>query len=245
MGEVKQNTQQGAILKFESTSNVNPMLPIFRALTPRDLREGLGLMRYPHDPEARARLLSGPVSVTPNEFGWLLKIDRLEKTRQELERMEKHYRKVILLNADEVARRRQENPEDPGNLPYSHCLVDGADPRLEIAKRILARIPTALRHLESGQQAVELAEIFQLNGRANEMLLRPHVRRSLDCLKAASEGGRRKNAAAKDRRQEVAQQFLEEKRADSSLTQEQFLQRFYPLICVRTLRRGLQDLRMI
>jgi hypothetical protein len=70
-----------------------------------------------------------------------------------LERMEKHYREIAKLDAEEVRRRLDAtDPDDPGALALKHCLVEGADPRLPIAWRLLSLTPGAMRRLEEGKQ---------------------------------------------------------------------------------------------
>lgn len=57
--------------------------------------------------------------------------------------MEKHYHEVSKLDAREVRRRLEaSDPDNPGVLACKWCLTEeGADPRLQIAGRILSFNP--------------------------------------------------------------------------------------------------------
>ncbi|MGO9450905.1 MAG: hypothetical protein ACLQDV_07650 [Candidatus Binataceae bacterium] len=157
--------------------------------------------------------------------------------------MEKHYAEVATLDASETQRRLAvASADDRGALAYRYCLADDADPRLAIAKRLLALIPIARRHLKERKPALELTEILGLNQRANMLLIIPHLERGLDILAAASEGGRRKSAGARDSREELALSFKEAKKSNPGLTRQQFLAGQPEQVSVRTLQRGLRDL---
>ena len=88
---------------------------------------------------------------------------------------------------------------------------------------------------EWSRPALELNEIFMLNEHANNLLMAPHVRRGLDNLAAAREGGRRRNPAGKDERQASAQEFLEARKAKPSLIQAEFARSCNPPLSVKTL----------
>src|ERR1019366_7370944 len=163
--------------------------PLWRTLKVKDVREIIGELRYPNDPETRKELLSGPIALSPREILILTRVDQRQKALNNLDRMEKHYSEVATLDASETERRlAAASADDLGALAYRDCLVDNADPRLAIAKRILALIPIAQRHLHEGKPALELTEIFGLNERANMLLITPHLMRGLNSLAAAREG---------------------------------------------------------
>ena len=143
----------------------------WRTLKHRDICELIGELRHPNDPEARKELLSGNFSISPSEFSALMYVDKLQETIDYLDRMEKHYSEVATLDANETQRRlARAAADDLGALAYRRCLVDKADPRLKIAKRLLDLIPIARRHLLAGKPALDLVEIFRLNERANYLL---------------------------------------------------------------------------
>jgi hypothetical protein len=151
---------------------------------------------------------------------------------------------VSKLDAKEVQRRLEaSDPDGLGALAYKWCLTEeGADPRLRIAKRILSLIPIARRNLETGKPALELGEIFMLNDRANMLFCAPHLRRGLDNLAAGRAGGRRRNPAGREARQQLASDFLAARKVRPSLTQRKFVQSLNPPVLLKTLQRGLQDL---
>ena len=175
----------------------------------------------------------------------LARTDQLLTALDRLERMEKHYLDVSKLDAKEVQRRLgASDPDDLGTLAYKWCLTEeGADPRLRIAERILSLIPIARRHLEAGKPALELNEIFMLNDRANMLFIAPHLRRGLNNLAAGRAGGRRRNPAGKETREALAFEFLRARKARPSLTRQQFIQSRNPAACLKTLQRGLKDLK--
>jgi hypothetical protein len=141
-------------------------LPPWRHLTAKDAREIIAELRYPNDPEARKELLSGPFTLSSRELLILFRLDQHEDTLNKLDRLEKHYSEVATLDASETQRRlAAASADDRGALAYRHCLVDNADPRLAIAKRIRPLIPIARRHLQEGKPAPDLMEIF---GSTNE-----------------------------------------------------------------------------
>lgn len=220
----------------------------FRALTTEMVLDAVSRLRFPDDPVRGRKVVSSgaPLSLSGREILLLMRLDQLHATLDKLDRMQEHYREVSKLNAEEVQRRLAEvGPEDPGVLAYKWCLVEGADPRLEIARRLLTLIPIARRHLEEGKQALDLDEIFTLNEQANGLLMAPHAHRGLNNLVAAREGGRRRNPEGRDERESLALLFLEEKRADPQLTQRQFIANHAPSATARTLRRGLKDLKSL
>jgi hypothetical protein len=220
-------------------------LQLFRALTGKQIREILSYLRFQDDPGRGQEILSGSDgSLSARELLILLRMDQLCSTLNTLERMEKHYREVAKLDAEEVRRRLDAtDPDDPGALALKHCLVGGADPRLPIARRLLSLIPIAMRRLEEGEQALELEEIFKLNERANQLLVAPHVQRGLNVLIAGREGGRRRNPEGKTARDELALEFCEAKKVDAALTQQQFLDKRGISVSPKTLQRGLRDLK--
>jgi hypothetical protein len=218
-------------------------LPPWRTLTAKDAREIIGELRSPNDPETRKELLSGPIALSPREILILTRVDQIQGALNKLDRMEKHYLEVATLDASETQRRvAAASADDQGALAYRHCLADNADPRLAIAKRILALIPIARRHLQEGKPALEIIEILALNERANMLLITPHLMRGLNNLAAAREGGRRKNAGTRDWREELALRFKEARETNPSLTRQQFVDSLPARISVRTLQRGLTDL---
>lgn len=220
-------------------------LPLFRALTGKQIREIISCLRFQDDPVRGQEILSGSdCSLSARELLILIRMDQLWATLDRLERMEKHYLEVAKLDAEEVRRRLDAtDPDDPGALALNHCLVEGADPRLPIARRLLSLIPIAMRRLEEGKQALELEEIFTLNERANQLLIAPHARRGLSVLIAGREGGRRRNPEGKTAREELALEFCEAKKADAQLTQQQFLDSRGISVSPKTLQRGLRDLK--
>jgi hypothetical protein len=218
-------------------------LPPWRTLTAKDAREIVGELRSPNDPETGRELLSGPIALSPREILILTRVDQLQDALNKLDRMEKHYSEVAKLDASETQRRlTAASADDQGVLAYRYSLADGADPRLAIAKRILALIPIARRHLQENKAALELTGIFGLNERANMLLITPHLRRGLNNLAAAREGGRRKNASSRDWRDDLALKFKEAKETNPNLTRRQFVDSLPVRISVRTLQRGLKDL---
>jgi hypothetical protein len=218
-------------------------LPPFRTLTSQDVREIVGELRYPHDPERMTELWSGRIALSPRDFLILMRVDQLQETLINLDRMEEHYSEVAKLDASETQRRpAAASADDLGAFAYRYCLVDNADPRLAIAERILALIPIARRHLQEGQPALDLAEILALNERANRLLFAPHLRRSLDNLAAVREGGRKTSAGARDSREDLALRFIEAKETNPTLTRQQFVESQPEPVSVRTLQRGLRDL---
>jgi hypothetical protein len=151
----------------------------FSTLTRRQGAEIISYMRFPNDPRDRREVLSAKsLKLSASELLALANADQLLTTLDGLERMEKHYLEVSKLDAKEVQRRREaSDPDDLDALAYKWCLTEeGADPRLQIAERILSLIPIARRNLETGKPALELNEIFMLNDRANQV--RTHL--SLD-----------------------------------------------------------------
>lgn len=220
-------------------------LQLFRALTGKQIREIISSLRFQDDPVRGKETLSGSdCYLSARELLILLRMDQLWATLGTLERMEKHYLEVAKLDAEEVRRRLDaSNPDDPGALAIKHCLVEGADPRLPIARRLLSLIPIAMRRLEEGKQALELEEIFTLNERANQLLIAPHAHRGLHVLIAGREGGRRRNPEGKAARKELALDFCEAKKADAQLTQQQFLDGCGNSVSPKTLQRGLRDLK--
>jgi hypothetical protein len=218
-------------------------LPPWRTLTAKDAREIIGELRYPKDLKARKDLLSGPITLSPREILILTRVDKVQDALAKLDRMAKHYSVVATLDASETQRRlAAASADDQGVLAYRYCLVDGADPRLAIAKRILALIPIARRHMKEGKSTPEILDISALNERANMLLTTPHLRRGLNNLSDVREGGRRKSASSKDRRFELALRFKEAKEANPSLTRQQFVDALPMPFSVRTLQRGLTDL---
>jgi hypothetical protein len=216
---------------------------LWRNLTAKDVRQIVGELRYPNDPEGRKQIQFGPISLSPRELLILTRLDKREDALNNLDRMEKHYSEVATLDASETQRRLAAmSADDPGRLAYRYCAVDGSDPRLAIAKRIMALIPIARRHLHENKPALELTEIFGLNERANKLLTNPHLRRGLAILAAVSEGGKRKNASSRDWRVELAMRFREAQDANPGLTPKQFVDSLPRRISVRTLQRGLKDL---
>ncbi len=209
-----------------------------------DVREIIGELRYPNDPEARKELLSGPITPSLREIVILNRVDRRQDALNKLDRMEKHYSEVATLDASETQRRlAAAAADDPGVLAYRYCLTDDADPRLAIAKRILFLIPVARRHMKEGTPGLdEIFEILALNERANMLLISPHLRRGLNNLAAAREGGRRKNASSRDWRDELALRFKEARKTNPGLTRQQFVDSLPRPISVKTLQRGLKDL---
>jgi len=218
-------------------------LPPWRTLTAKDAREIIGELRSPNDPATRKELLSGPIALSLREILLLARVDQLQDTLDKLDRMEKHYLEVATLDASETQRRlAAASADDQGVLAYRYCMADGADPRLAIAKRLLALIPIARRHLKEGKPALEFLEISALNERANMLLITPHLRRGLNNLAAAREGGRRKNASSRDWRDDLALKFKEAKETNPNLTRQQFIDGLPRPVSVRTLQRGLKDL---
>ena len=121
--------------------------------------------------------------ISAEELFVLLQEDRRAQVLDRLERMEKHYAEVALLDRREVARRLSEAAQnDPGILPFRQVLVNGEDPRRAIAESILRQIPVARRHVALGREALELIEIERLNALANDMLTMPHARRGVRIL---------------------------------------------------------------
>jgi hypothetical protein len=234
-------------LETTSSSAANRSVnPLFPALTRTQVAEIVAYVRFPNDPRQRQELLSSKsVRVSPNELLVLYRANQLPATLDRLDRMEQHYLDVSKLDAAEVRRGLDaSDPDDLGALAYKWCLAnDGADPRLQIAKRILALIPIARRQVEAGKPALELNELFMLNDQANMLLIDPHLRRGLDILAATRAGGRRQNPGGKNERQMRASEFLEARKAEPSLTQQEFVQCCNPRLSVKTLQRGLKDLR--
>jgi len=198
---------------------------LFRALTRKQIVEIISLLRFPNDPAHGQEILAaGKICLSAHELLIVKRMDQLWATLNTLQRMEEHYREVAKLDAEEVRRRLDaSDPNDPGTLAFKHCVVNGADPRLSIARRLLSLIPIAIRRLEEGKQALELEEIFALDKRADQLLTAPHVRRGLNVLFAGREGGRRRNPEGKNAREELATAYCEAKRADPKLTQQKFL----------------------
>ena len=119
-------------------------LPPFSTLTAKQGREIIAHLRFPNDPQRQRELLSGKsLTLSSNEWYVLIRADQLLASLDRLERMEKHYFNVAKLDASEVRGGLEaSDPDDLGALAYKWCLTnDGADPRLQIAKRILALIP--------------------------------------------------------------------------------------------------------
>jgi hypothetical protein len=221
-------------------------LPPFSTLTRRQGAEIISYMRFPNDPRDRRELLSAKsLKLSAGELLTLARADQLLTALDRLERMEKHYLEVSKLDAKEVRRGLEaSDPEDLGALAYKWCLTEeGADPRLQIAERILSLIPIARRHLEVGKPALELNEIYMLNDRANMLLIAPHVRRGLNNLAAGRAGGRRRNPAGKETRESFTLEFLAARKANPRLTQLKFVQSRNPPASVKTLQRGLKDLK--
>jgi hypothetical protein len=221
-------------------------LPPFSTLTAKQGAEIVSHMRFPNDPRNRREVLSAKfLKLSASELLALVRADQLLTTLDGLERMEKHYLEVSKLDAKEVQRRLEAgDPDDLGALAYKWCLTEeGADPRLRIVERILSLIPIARRNLETGKPALELNEIFMLNDRANMLWMAPHVRRGLNNLAAGRAGGRRRNPAGKETRESFALEFLEARKASPRLTQLKFVQSRNPPVSVKTLQRGLKDLK--
>jgi len=203
-------------------------------------------MRFPNDPRNRREVLSAKsLKLSASELLALFRADQLLTTLDGLERMEKHYLEVSKLDAKEVQTRlAASDPDDLGVLACKWCLTEeGADPRLQIAERILSLIPIARRHLEEGKPALELNEIYMLNDRANMLWIAPHVRRGLNNLAAGRAGGRRRNPVGKETRESLALEFLGARKVSPRLTQLKFVQRRNPPACLKTLQRGLKDLK--
>jgi hypothetical protein len=240
--DAKSDSKQQAI---DAPATLVLKLPPFRALTGTQIREIISCLRLQDDPVRGQETLSGSdCSLSARELLILVRMDQLWATLDTLERMEKHYREVARLDAEQVRRRLDAtDPDDPGALALKHCLVEGADPRLPIARRLLSLIPIATRRLEEGKQALELEEIFTLNERANQLLVAPHAHRGLNVLIAGREGGRRRNPEGKTAREELALEFCEGKKADAQLTQQQFLYSRGISVSPKTLQRGLRDLK--
>lgn len=248
MAEVRNYKSALNVVKSHLGKHFVFRLPPFRALTTEMVLETISHLRFPDDPGRGREVLSSraSLSLSGREILLLMRLDRLQATLDKLDRMQEHYRELSNLNAEEVQRRlAAEDPDDPGVLAYKCCLIDGRDPRLEIARRLLTLIPIARRQLEEGKQALDLNEIFTLNEQANTMLTAPHAHRGLNNLIAAHEGGRRRNPEGTDERESLARLFLEEKRAAPQLTQRQFMANHRLSASVRTLRRGLKDLRSV
>jgi hypothetical protein len=215
----------------------------WRTLTAKDVREIICELRYPKDPESRKQFQSGPISLSPREILILTRVDKIQDALTKLDRMEKHYSEVATLDASEARRRlAAASADDQGVLAYRYCLVDGADPRLAIARRILTVIPIARCHVQAGKSAPEILEISTLNERANMLLVTQHLRRGLNNLAAVREGGRRKSASGRDCRDELALKFKAAKETNPSLTRQQFVDTLTMPTSVRTLQRGLTDL---
>ena len=176
---------------------------MFRRLKNRELRSILAQLRFPHDPVAREKFerdsqplhcsselwierhpeANNSARITTAELFVLLREDRRADILHRLEKMEEHYAKVATLDSREVERRLlAASPDDLGVAPYKKALVNGADPRRAIAEAILRQIPIARRHVEQGEEALELVEVERLNARANELLVAPHVRRGIRVL---------------------------------------------------------------
>jgi hypothetical protein len=219
---------------------------LFSTLTTRQAAEIISHARFPNDLRMRRELLSAKsLTLSGGELLTLARTDQLLTTLDRLERMEKHYLEVSKLGAKEVHRGLEaSDPDDLGALAYKWCLTEeGADPRLRIAERILCLIPIARRNLEAGNPALELSEIFMLNDRANMLLIAPHLHRGLNNLAAGREGGRRRNPAGKDTRESFALEFLAARKAKPGLTQREFAQSRNSAGSVKTLQRGLRDLK--
>jgi hypothetical protein len=219
--------------------------PPFRTLTAKQVAEIIAHMRFPSDPRKRELLSAKSLQPSAGEFLTLARTDQLLTTLDRLERMEKHYLEVSKLDAKEVQRRLgASDPDDLGTLAYKWCLTEeGADPRLRIAERILSLILIARRHLEAGKPALELSEIFMLNDQANMLLIGPHLRRGLNNLAAGRAGGRRRNPAGKETRESFALEFLAASEVRPSLTQQEFTQSRNSAVSMKTLQRGLKDLK--
>ena len=232
--EVKNGSTQRAV---DAAARLVLNLP-FRALTGERIREIISHLRSSDDPVRGREIRSGSERfVSAREFATLMRMDRLLATLDNLERMEKHYREVAELDAEEVRRRFDAaDPDDPGALALKRCLVENADPRLPIARRLLSLIPIARRCLEAGKQALELEEIFTLNEHANRLLLAPHVHRGMDVLIAGREGGRRRNPEGKSGREQLALDFCEAKKINPELTQQEFLNSRGTSASAKTLR---------
>jgi hypothetical protein len=221
-------------------------LPPFDTLTAKQGAEIVSYMRFPNDPRNRREVLSAKsLKLSASELLALARADQLLTTLDGLERMEKHYLEVSKLDTKEVQRRLEaSDPDDLGALGYKWCLTEeGADPRQQIAERILSLIPIARRNLETGKPALELNEIFMLNDRANMWLIAPHLRRGLNNLAAGRAGGRRQNPAGKETREAFAFEFLRARKVRPSLTQREFTQGRNPAVSLKTLQRGLKDLK--
>src|SRR6266851_5989241 len=175
----------------------------FRALTTEMLKEAVSFLRFRDDSVGRENVTSArSLSLSTSEFVALIRIDQLLAALDKLDRLEQHYLEVSKLDAEEVQKRLKErDPNDAGALAYKWCLIDGSDPRVKIAQRILALIPIARRRLETGKQAFELGEILTLNEQANMLLIAPHAHRGLNNLLAGREGGRRRNPGGKSERE--------------------------------------------
>lgn len=218
----------------------------FRALTTEMVKEAVSFLRFLDDSVGREEVTSvRSLSLSMRELVALIRIDQLLAALDKLDRMERHYLEVSKLDAEEVQKRVKEgDPDDAGALAYKWCLVDGSDPRVKIAQRILALIPIARRRLEEGKQAFELDEILTLNEQANMLLVAPHAHRGLNNLLAGRrEGGRRRNPGGKSERETLALDFLEAVKANPQLTQQEFMASQVSSASVRTSRRGLEDLR--
>jgi hypothetical protein len=219
---------------------------LFNTLTRKQGAEIISHMRFPNDPRNRRELLSAKsLKLSGGEFLTLARADQLLTALDRLELMEKHYLEVSKLDAKEVQRRLgASDPDDLGTLAYKWCLTEeGADPRLRIAERILSLILIARRHLEAGKPALELSEIFMLNDQANMLLIGPHLRRGLNNLAAGRAGGRRRNPAGKETRESFALEFLAAREVRPSLTQQEFTQSRNSAVSMKTLQRGLKDLK--
>jgi hypothetical protein len=224
---------------------VSKFLP-FGMLTTKQAAGIIAHLRFANDPRKRRELLSAKsLKLSPGEWLTLIRVDQPLTILDRLERMEKHYLKVSKLDAKEVRRRfGVSDPDDPGTLAYKYCLTDDdADPRLQIAGRILALIPIARRQLEAGKQALELNEISMLNEQATALLIAPHFRRGLNNLAAVRAGGRKRSATGKEERQALAHEFLEARKTRPTLTHRDFIQRRNPPASAKTLQRGLKDLK--
>jgi hypothetical protein len=221
-------------------------LPPLSTLTAKQGAQIISFMRFPNDPRKRRELLlANSLKLSGGELLTLVRANQLLATLDGMERMEKHYVEVSKLDAKEVQRRLEaSDPDDLGVLAYKWCLTEeGADPRLRIAERILSLIPIARRNLETGKPALELNEIFVLNDRANMLFIAPHLRRGLNNLAAGRAGGRRRNPAGKETRESFALEFLEARKARPGLTQQEFTQSRNPAVSMKTLQRGLKDLK--
>ena len=228
LDQVVNQRPRSLVLKFQP----------FRALTTEMMKEAVSFLRTRDDSVGREDAISvGSLSLSTREFVTLIRIDQLLATLDKLDRMERHYLEVSKLDAEEVQKRLKEgDPDDAGALAYKWCLVDGSDPRVKIAQRILALIPIARQRLEEGKQAFELDEILTLNEQANILLVAPHARRGLNNLLAGREGGRRRNPGGKSERETLALDFLAAKKANLRLTQREFIASQVSSASVRTLR---------